>query len=92
MATLGPDPAPWYVETLQECGRDPADFNIAQLRLVYVDCGTKDEFGLHWGARALVAKLGGAGVSPVYHQFDDGHMNISYRYDVSLPLLVRALA
>ncbi|HKA52939.1 MAG TPA: LLM class flavin-dependent oxidoreductase [Candidatus Binatia bacterium] len=36
MATLGPDPAPWYVETLQECGRDPADFNIAQLRLVYV--------------------------------------------------------
>ncbi len=66
--------------------------NLRKLRLVYVDCGTKDEFGLHWGARALVAKLGGAGVSPVYHQFDDGHMNISYRYDVSLPLLVRALA
>jgi alkanesulfonate monooxygenase SsuD/methylene tetrahydromethanopterin reductase-like flavin-dependent oxidoreductase (luciferase family) len=36
MATLGPDPAPWYVETLKECGRDPANFNIAQLRLVYV--------------------------------------------------------
>jgi len=36
MATLGPDPAPWYVETLKECGRNPAHFNIAQLRLVYV--------------------------------------------------------
>jgi alkanesulfonate monooxygenase SsuD/methylene tetrahydromethanopterin reductase-like flavin-dependent oxidoreductase (luciferase family) len=36
MATIGPDPAPWYVETLKECGRDPAHFNIAQLRLVYL--------------------------------------------------------
>jgi alkanesulfonate monooxygenase SsuD/methylene tetrahydromethanopterin reductase-like flavin-dependent oxidoreductase (luciferase family) len=36
MATLGPDPAPAYVETLKECGRDPADFSIAQLRMVYV--------------------------------------------------------
>jgi alkanesulfonate monooxygenase SsuD/methylene tetrahydromethanopterin reductase-like flavin-dependent oxidoreductase (luciferase family) len=36
MATLGPDPAPWYIETLQECGHDPAHFHIAQLRMVYV--------------------------------------------------------
>lgn len=36
MATLGPDPAPWYVETLKQCGRNPADFHIAQLRMVYV--------------------------------------------------------
>lgn len=35
MATLGPDPAPLYVETLKECGRNPADFNICQLRMVY---------------------------------------------------------
>ncbi len=34
-ATLGPDPAPLYIETLKEEGRDPADFNIAQLRMVY---------------------------------------------------------
>ena len=36
MATLGPDPAPLYVETLKEEGFDPAKFNIAQLRMVYV--------------------------------------------------------
>ncbi|MGH7965550.1 MAG: LLM class flavin-dependent oxidoreductase [Candidatus Binatia bacterium] len=36
MATIGPDPAPWYIAALKECGRDPADFSIAQLRLVYV--------------------------------------------------------
>ena len=36
MATIGPDPAPWYVDELRACGRDPQDFSIAQLRLVYV--------------------------------------------------------
>lgn len=35
MATIGPDPAPLYVETLKESGFDPADFRIAQLRMVY---------------------------------------------------------
>ncbi|MBI2962294.1 MAG: LLM class flavin-dependent oxidoreductase [Deltaproteobacteria bacterium] len=36
MATLGPDPAPAYVATLRQCGRNPDDFSIAQLRMVYV--------------------------------------------------------
>lgn len=36
MATLGPDPAPLYLETLRGLGRDPAQFKVAQLRMVYV--------------------------------------------------------
>ncbi len=36
LATLGPDPAPPYRAALQEAGRNPDDFNIAQLRAVYV--------------------------------------------------------
>lgn len=35
MTTLGPDPAPLYLETLKELGRDPKQFKIAQLRMVY---------------------------------------------------------
>ncbi|MGB1883944.1 MAG: LLM class flavin-dependent oxidoreductase [Gammaproteobacteria bacterium] len=35
MATIGPDPAPLYLESLAASGRDPAQFNIAQLRMVY---------------------------------------------------------
>lgn len=35
MATIGPDPAPLYLDTLAADGRDPAAFNIAQLRMVY---------------------------------------------------------
>jgi hypothetical protein len=64
---------------------------LKRLRLVYVDCGTRDEFNLHWGARALVAKLRACGVTPFHEEFEDGHMSISYRYDVSVPMLVKAL-
>ena len=66
--------------------------NLRRLRLVYVDCGTKDEFGLIWGARTLHRKLLARRVKHVYQEFDDTHMNITYRYDVSLPLMWKALA
>ena len=36
MATFGPDPAQLYVETLQAEGRNPDDFNVAQLRMIYI--------------------------------------------------------
>jgi enterochelin esterase family protein len=32
------------------------------------------------------------GVPHEHEEFDDGHMNIQYRYDVSLPRIVKALA
>ena len=35
MATLGPDPAPLYLETLKANGHNPDDFKVAQLRMVY---------------------------------------------------------
>lgn len=65
---------------------------LKKLRLIYIDCGARDEFNLHWGARALAAKLRRIGVSPVCEEFDDGHMSIAYRFDVSIPLLVRAIS
>ncbi|HZZ50072.1 MAG TPA: LLM class flavin-dependent oxidoreductase [Pseudonocardia sp.] len=36
MCTLGPDPAPMYISALEDEGRDPKEFSIAQLRVVYV--------------------------------------------------------
>ncbi len=41
MTTLGPDPAPLYLETLRELGHDPEAFKIAQLRLLY--CAETEE-------------------------------------------------
>lgn len=65
--------------------------NLRKLRLLYVDCGAKDEFHLHWGARGLAAALRRHRVPVRYETFDDGHMSIAYRYDVSVPLLTKAL-
>jgi S-formylglutathione hydrolase FrmB len=65
--------------------------NLKQLRLLFLDCGTRDEFNLHFGARTFVKKLKALGVPHEYEEFGDGHMNVSYRYEVSLPKIVEAL-
>jgi alkanesulfonate monooxygenase SsuD/methylene tetrahydromethanopterin reductase-like flavin-dependent oxidoreductase (luciferase family) len=35
LTTIGPDPTPDYVEALKRHGRDPADYEVGQLRLAY---------------------------------------------------------
>ena len=65
---------------------------LRSLRLLYLDCGTQDEFNLHHGARLLSRRLRALGIAHEHEEFDDGHRNISYRYDVSLPSLTRVLA
>lgn len=65
--------------------------NLRKLKFIYIDCGTRDEYNLHWGARVLHTKLRKLGIRHFYEEFDDGHMNITYRYDVSLPKLSKAL-
>ena len=38
-----------------------------------------------------MAELQKLGIAYEYEEFKDGHMNVSYRYDTSLPKLARAL-
>jgi hypothetical protein len=38
-------------------------------------------------ACTLAARIAGHGIAVRHEEFDDGHMNIPYRYDVSLPFL-----
>ncbi len=66
--------------------------DLRKLRLLYLDCGREDEFYLELGARCFSKRLGDLGVPHEYEEFEDGHMNISYRMDVSLPKLSHALA
>jgi enterochelin esterase family protein len=76
---------------------DPIDMldrhakDLRKLRLVYLDCGTRDQFALHHGARIFAAKARTRGVKLVHEEFDDDHTAISYRYDRSLALLSKAL-
>jgi len=62
------------------------------MKLVYLDCGTKDEWHLHLGARLMSRKLKAFGIAHQHEEFDDGHMNVQYRYDVTLPKLAKVLA
>jgi enterochelin esterase family protein len=65
---------------------------LRSLELLYFDCGSADEFHLHHGARALGRRLKGLGIEHRREEFSDGHMNVTYRYDVSLPLLSKVLS
>jgi len=57
--------------------------NLKKLRLIFIDCGTKDEFNLQAGARIFADKVRKSGIKCIHQEFNDGHMNIQYRYDVS---------
>jgi S-formylglutathione hydrolase FrmB len=58
---------------------------------LFIDCGTRDPYALHYGARALGRRLDRLGIAHVREEFDDGHSGIDYRMDRSLPFLYRAL-
>ncbi len=57
---------------------------LRSFQILYLDCGTRDEFNLQYGARTFCARLQRAGIPYQRQEFDDGHFDISYRYDVSL--------
>ena len=82
--------ARWLAADPAELAEQYAD-NLRRLRLLYMDCGTRDEFNLQYGARVVARRLQALDIPHDYEEFEDGHMSVQYRYDVSLPRLARAL-
>jgi len=76
---------------------DPVDMldrhakDLKKLDRVFIDCGTRDQFALHHGARIFAAKARRLGVRVLHEEFDDDHSSISYRYDRSFAVLSRSL-
>ncbi len=64
---------------------------LRSLKLLYIDAGSRDEFSLQVGARLFAQRLAAQGIAHRFEEFADGHFNIHYRYDISLPLLSEAL-
>jgi enterochelin esterase family protein len=64
---------------------------LRDLDLLWLDAGERDEYGLQLGLRRFIAKLDGHGVSYEYEEHEGGHRSTSWRYDESLPRIVRAL-
>ncbi len=64
---------------------------LRTLKGIYVDCGWRDQYHLHYGARILSKRLAQHKVAHRYEEFNDTHSGIDYRMDLSLPFLYRAL-
>jgi len=75
------------IELLDQHARD-----LKKLRGVFIDCGSRDQFSLHHGARIFAAKARRLGVRVQHEEFDDDHSSISYRYDRSFAVLHRYLS
>src|SRR6266849_3344484 len=46
---------------------------LRSLKLLYFDCGSRDQYQLHFGARLLARTLTQAGIHHEYEEFDDDH-------------------
>ena len=66
--------------------------NLKSLRGLYIDCGSKDQYALVYGARTFVKTLFQAGIDHRYEEFDDDHTAVDYRQDVSFPYLYQAIS
>ena len=65
--------------------------NLKSLSGIYIDCGWRDQYHIHYGSRILSARLAAVGIRHRYEEFDDDHSDVDYRMDRSLPFLYRAL-
>jgi hypothetical protein len=65
--------------------------NLRALRGLFIDCGWRDQYRLHYGSRLLSSRLTEQRVPHVYEEFDGTHSGVDYRMERSLPFLYRAL-
>ena len=80
----------WDPLTLVE--RAACQRQLRSLAGLYFDCGDRDQFHLHFGARRLHDRLESLGIAHRYEEFPDDHSGIDYRLDTSLPWLYRRVA
>lgn len=56
---------------------------LRQAKLVYLDCGNRDEYALHYGARIFANRLETLGIAHVHQEYNGTHRHTAHRYDVS---------
>ena len=65
--------------------------NLQSLNGIFIDCGWRDQYHIHYGARILSKRLKSAKIKHTYEEFDDTHSGVDYRMEQSLPFLLKAL-
>jgi S-formylglutathione hydrolase FrmB len=65
---------------------------LREMRLLFFEAGTRDEYQLQYGARILARRLDALGIGYVHEEFDDSHSRTHYRYPAALARLAGAIA
>jgi hypothetical protein len=65
---------------------------LSSLHYLFIDVGRWDEYHLQFGARAFHQRLDELEIPHIYEEFDGGHRGTTYRYDNSIPSMVRVLS
>jgi len=65
--------------------------NLKKLKAIWVECGSRDQYSIHYGTRILSNELNRYGIEHVYEEFPDNHSDLDYRLDHSLPYLYQAI-
>lgn len=65
--------------------------NLRTLRGIFLDCGWRDQYHIHYGIRILSRRLREHRIAHTHEEFDGTHSGIDHRMDRSLPFLYRAL-
>lgn len=90
------DPARWAAwlahDPLRLVDTPGAAEALRGLRLVYLDCGDRDQYHMQYGHRRLARRLAQLGVPHLAEEFPGTHSGVDHRLDVSLPLLARAVS
>ena len=94
LETLELDPHRWARWLAHDPIRRVADRvdALRGLRAIYLDCGSQDQYAIHFGMRLLARTLEQHGIDHHYEEFKGSHSGIDWRLDVSLPYLYRAIA
>jgi len=65
---------------------------LASLKMLYIDVGSRDEYNIQYGTRVFVRRLEKLGVGHHFEEFDGTHSGMDWRLDISLPILAKALS
>jgi enterochelin esterase family protein len=65
---------------------------LRRMHAIFLEVGGNDEYQLQVGARLLHRRLDELSIDHQFEEFPDGHSGLSYRFDVSFPLLANALS
>ncbi len=66
--------------------------DLRSLRLLFFDCGNRDEYYIHLGCRVMEKRLKQFNIPSIYEEYDGGHRHTLFRYDRSFRLISETLS